>query len=302
MAGDVTASLCGTTGTLPKRVDQFWHCAASLQYEDRYKQEIYATNLTGTLNALELARRLNVSDCFNYVSTAYVAGRRTGLIREQVAEACPNNHYEASKIGAEATVVRTSDFPTRVLRPGVVIGHSRTLGVANSFTGLYGFTRKLVQFKAAMARLQDGLLSREPVQVCVDMNTRVNLVPIDIVARQAVRIALSASREKIFHLTNATPPTVSELLFSIFEECNVKLALVESRKHFSWIDQKFDQGIEFYCSYLVGPKIFDRAHTNGVEENAVESSFGLDSLRLRSYVRWYLNLLAVKRPHLLAHR
>jgi len=85
VAGDVTASLCGTTGALPKRVDQFWHCAASLQYEDRYKHEIYATNLTGTLNALELARRLNVSDCFNYDSTAYVAGGRTGLIREQVA-------------------------------------------------------------------------------------------------------------------------------------------------------------------------------------------------------------------------
>jgi nucleoside-diphosphate-sugar epimerase len=304
--GNVSVPSCGITGTFPERVEQFWHCAASLQYEDRYKEEIYATNLEGTRHALALARSLHISDHFNYISTAYVAGRRTGLIREQIMPTNDtNNHYEASKVEAEAAVMSERAFPTRILRPGVVMGHSRTYAVANSFTGVYGFMRKLLQFKGVMSRVQEGLLSREALRICADPDAPMNLVPIDLVARQAVQIACSASTEKVFHLTGVNPPTISEILFLLFEEVGLKQPeLSESRAYFSWIDKKFDQGITFYSSYLVSPKTFDRTHTDAVvgKRWADAGDFLINREALLAYFRWYLDLLVATRPRLLATR
>ena len=302
--GNVTAPLCGVTGTLPRHVDQFWHCAASLQYEDRYKAEIYAANLDGTRNALDFAHHLDVSDCFNYVSTAYVAGQRTGFIPEHLmTENWTNNHYEASKVEAEATVASIKDLPTRIMRPSVVIGHSRTFAAANSFSGMYGFIRKLLQFKGAMSRVQEGLLSREAIQMRVDADALLNLVPIDTVACQAVQIACSSTREKFFHLTNPTPPTTLEFLHLLFQELGIKQPLlVESRENFSWIDKKLDQGITFYSSYLVGSKIFDRNNTDAAVKDRQAERFILDVPTLLAYFRWYLDVLAITRPRLLATR
>lgn len=299
--GDVTAPFCGVTGTLPLHVDQFWHCAASLQYEDRYKAEIYAANLEGTRNALEVARRLHISESFNYVSTAYVAGRRTGLIPEQLmAENWANNHYEASKVEAEATVAQMTDLQTRIMRPSVVIGHSRTFAAANSFSGMYGFMRKLLQFKGAMSRVQEGLLSRESLQMRVDPDALLNLIPIDLMARQAVQIAFSSSRARFFHLTNALPPTAGDFIYWLFEEFGLKQpSFVASRENFSWIDTRLDQGISFYSSYLVGSKNFDRKNTDEVVD---QGEYRLDQPTLLAYFRWYLDLLMLTRPRLLATR
>ena len=302
--GDVTAPLCGISSTLPAYVEQFWHCAASLQYEDRYQAEIYAANLDGTRNALDLARRLNVSRYFNYISTAYVAGRRTGFISEQLmTENWTNNHYEASKVEAEAAVMRVDDLSTRIMRPSVVIGHSRTFAAANSFSGMYGFMRKLLQFKGAMSRVQEGLLSRETIQMRVDPDALLNLVPIDTVASQAVQIAFSTSRENFFHLTNPTPPTTSDFLQLLFQELGIKQPLlVQDRENFSWIDKKLDQGITFYSSYLVGSKIFDKQNTDAAVHDRQMESFRLDDPTLLAYFRWYLDVLAATRPRLLSTR
>jgi nucleoside-diphosphate-sugar epimerase len=299
--GDVTEPLCGL-GTLPEPIEQFWHCAASLQYEDRYKTAIYETNLEGTRHALDLARNLGVI-AFNYISTAYVAGKRTGLILEQpVAGIWTNNHYEASKVEAEAVVARAHDFQVRILRPSVVIGHSQTFAAANSFSGMYGFMRKLLQFKNALSRVQEGLLSKQTVQMRVDPDALLNLVPIDWVALEAVHLAFSPSKDTFFHLTNPHPPITSDFLFWLFENLELKQPqLVQNRESFSWIDKKLDQGITFYSSYLVGSKTFDRTHTNAasVWNPPVVT---LDERTLQAYFHWYLELLAATRPLLLANR
>src|SRR5690349_15247710 len=74
VAGDVARHCCGITDEHIGEVAQVWHCAASLRYEDRYAEEITACNVEGTRNVLALAGALG-ADSFNYVSTAYVAGR-----------------------------------------------------------------------------------------------------------------------------------------------------------------------------------------------------------------------------------
>lgn len=301
--GDLHEVSCGITRELP-RIKQFWHCAASLRYENRYREEIYQTNVEGTRHALDLARQLGTSDSFNYISTAYVAGTRTGLIPERLMNGnLANNYYEASKVEAESIVSATTDFPTRILRPSVVIGHSHTFAVVNSFSGMYGFMRKLLQFKRAMSRVQDGLLSREALRMRVDADARLNLIPVDHVARQAVRLAFSRSEKRFFHLTNSTPPTMKHFLSLLFVDLEMQQPiLAENRENFSWIDRKLDQGITFYSSYLIGSKTFDRQNTETAIGSNSEGVINLDTLTLRAYFRWYLDLLSYNRPRSLAIR
>lgn len=75
VAGDVTRPCCGVEDDVV--ADVLWHSAASLRYEDRYADEIMATNVGGTRNVLDLAERMGV-DVVNAVSTAYVVGSRQG--------------------------------------------------------------------------------------------------------------------------------------------------------------------------------------------------------------------------------
>jgi nucleoside-diphosphate-sugar epimerase len=86
--GDVARPLCGLSaerlGALRSLgVDEFWHFAASLAFEERKRAVVLAQNVGGALNALELATDLGVRR-FVYVSTAYTAGRRVGLVRERL--------------------------------------------------------------------------------------------------------------------------------------------------------------------------------------------------------------------------
>ena len=58
-----------------------WHFAATLAYESRNREMIFRRNLEGTKHVLELAQRLGAKR-FIYVSTAFVAGKRSGDIPE----------------------------------------------------------------------------------------------------------------------------------------------------------------------------------------------------------------------------
>jgi nucleoside-diphosphate-sugar epimerase len=304
VAGDVCEEYCGVDSLSLPHATQFWHCAASLRYEDRYAEEISEINTGGTRHALELAQHIGVDEYFNYVSTAYVAGKQSGLISEELhSSLSTNNRYEASKQKAELLVAHSKEFACRIFRPSVVIGHSQNFAVASGFSGLYGFMRKLLQFKGAMSRVQEGLLAREAVRLRVDANAFLNLVPVDIVAQQAVCISASPTTATIFHLTNATPPTVSEFLMLLFSELDIEAPLcVETKEQFSWIDKKLDQGITFYQSYLVASKRFERKNTDAVLGNPHAGDYLLDAQTLHSFFQWYLDLLAIQRPRLIATR
>ncbi len=298
--GDVTSELCGIKPQMLSRITQFWHCAASLRYEDRYEAEIFQTNTEGTRHAIELARCIGIDSAFNYISTAYVAGKQTGIIREELSEMhFANNHYERSKIQAEHIVAHVTDFRTRIFRPSIVIGHSTTYAVASGFSGLYGFLRKLLQFKSAMSRVRKGFLAEEAIQMHIQPDTRSNLMPIDFAARQAVCISASSSPASIFHLTNAISSTCAEVIPLMHQILELKAPVFTATKEeFSWIDRKFDESITFYQSYLVNSKQFDRSHSDAALGDKDTGAYSLNTERLRLFCQWYLDLLVSQRPRL----
>lgn len=293
VVGDVTAPGCGLVDALDGSVTQVWHAAASLQFEDRHRESIRATNVDGTRHAVELAERLGAST-FNYVSTAYVAGRATGVIRERrEPEADTNNHYERSKIDAEALVAATP-LRVRVLRPSIVVGHSRTLA-ATSFSGFYGFVRQLVQFRGVLERTQRGLLERTPLRLRVDAAALLDMVPVDVVVREAVAICTRHDSEGVFHLTNPAAGTAGDSIRTVFELLNLHEPIfVSTRDELSWLDEQLDKRLEFYGSYIVGHKEFERFRTDAaLPEPTVHAPVSVGALG-----RWYLDVLDEARSNL----
>jgi nucleoside-diphosphate-sugar epimerase len=292
LSGDVTKPECAVD-ELDFEIEQFWHCAASLNYENRHRAEIEGTNVEGTRNALALAARLQTR-AFNYVSTAYVAGKNLGLIREELhAEVNSNNIYEQSKRAAEKLVASATSMNTRILRPSIVIGHSRTRA-ATAFSGFYGFVRGLMQFKGIVGRAQSGLLDRTRLRMRVDPELGINLIPVDSVVRQAVRIALSDAHAGIFHLTHASPPKVGDVIRTIFREVGLnEPEYVADRDGMSWLDQQLDKRLDFYGSYVVGDKHFDRTRADGVLGTPADEP--CDDATISSYCRWYLDRMRAAR-------
>src|SRR5262245_5135500 len=61
--------------------DEIWHCAASLSFQQEDREEIFRMNVGGTRHVLDLVKRLRTPR-LHHVSTAYVAGNRTGVALE----------------------------------------------------------------------------------------------------------------------------------------------------------------------------------------------------------------------------
>jgi thioester reductase-like protein len=272
----------------PFRADQAWHCAASLKYEDEHAEEIFRHNVEGTRHVLDLARAAGVS-LFHHVSTAYVAGRRTGPIAEELPtdEGVCNNRYEQSKIRGERLVAAIGDMHVRILRPSIVIGHSRT-HVATSFTGMYGFIRGLCQFRRAVARRLGNFLCHRALRLLADPATPTNFIPVDAVAANAVAVGRSNSAARIFHLTNACMPTVGQEMLLLFGELGLRPPrYVASARELTSIDETLDREVQFYRSYLLNAKVFDRGNTDAVV-GAAASRYPMTDDVLLAHARWFL--------------
>lgn len=288
--GDIAQPGCGVAPAELPAVDELWHSAASLRYEEEYREEIEALNVGGTRNVLELARTSGART-FNYVSTAYVAGSRRGIVPEGPVcdPSLANNCYEETKIRAEALVrAAADDFDRiRVLRPTVVIGHSLTRHGMN-WSGLYGFARQVMVFGKLARRKVGTLLDHAHVRLIGDPDCPINLVPVDIVARNAVSIALSDSQATYFHLGNSTTAPARDVLSKTMGLVGLREPLwVSDTDSFTALDEQLDKGMAFYASYFKNSKRFDLSNTEDVC-GAGSCHAPLDPEEIQEYVLYYL--------------
>lgn len=301
VAGDITAPGLGVAHhpDVVGPIDQLWHSAASLRYEDRYRVEIRRTNVDGTVHALELASQLGAR-CFNYVSTAYVAGTRTGEILEAAAdEVRTNNEYERSKCDAEALLATApAGMRVRWMRPSVVIGHSRTRA-ATSFSGFYGALRQFAQFGGLLERMQPGLVQTS-LRLGAAADVTINLIPVDRVVAELVELAARDAPAGVYHLTHRQPPTVGAVVRRMFAELGYAEPVFagEDREGFTYFERKLDQQLRFFRSYMGTEKQFDRTRIDGVLGAAAARDAALDDTEITAYVRWYLDVLRAERARL----
>lgn len=275
-------------------VDHFWHCAASLKFDPANSRELEQTNVSGTKEALALAKRLR-AERFTYMSTAYVSGRTGGHITEGPAagriEEC--NAYERSKIRAEELVAEARGLSTRIVRPSIIIGHSETRATVGGETGFYGLIRRLVQVCRIAERRGtsiDEILGGERFRVMIDPASTTNLIPVDQVAREAVAIGGSDSSDRFFHLTNPKPPSVVEVLSAVFQEVGLNLPrFTETFDGFTDFELQMAQDMAFYHGYALVPVDFDRSCTDAVV--GLAGTRPMDVEDLRAYAQAYVGKL-----------
>lgn len=285
--GDVAAEGGVEAGSVGA-CSEVWHSAASLRYLQRDAAEILETNVEGTRRVLDLAAAAG-AEAFNHISTAYVAGRMAGVaLEEPIPEDRPlNNLYERSKVRGESLVLADTRMHTRVMRPSIVIGHSRTFATFSS-TGLYG---AFVQFEAFRERVRErlgGYLRHYRAQIAADPDAELNAIPVDLVADNAVRISRSGSQARVFHLTNATPPSVADGAAAAFGLLGMSVPeLVRSEVTFSSLDQGLDRGIGFFAPYMKSAVTFDRTNADAAC-GAGALSYPVDRALLERFGTWYL--------------
>jgi thioester reductase-like protein len=165
-------------------VDRVVHCAASVSFALPL-EEARRINVDGTRRVLELAAALPDLDRVVHVSTAYVAGERRGVCREDEGDLgqAHRNTYEASKLEAEG-LVAASGLPHCTLRPAIVVGDSTT-GWTPAFNVIYWPLQ-------AFAR---GLFARVPA----DPGAVLDVVPVDHVAEALHELTCGPRRSGTFH-------------------------------------------------------------------------------------------------------
>jgi thioester reductase-like protein len=164
-------------------------------------------NVEGTRTVNEFARSLPGLRHYHYVSTCYVAGKRTGRILENELrhEAGFRNYYEETKYLAELEVDSLkSDLPVTIHRPAVVCGDSRS-GETAKYDGIYYLIRYLLKWPAVLSAFNIG-----------NSEVALNLVPVDFVVEAMVTLARDPlSVGKTVQLADPAPLTTRELFNTI---------------------------------------------------------------------------------------
>ena len=198
--GDVTRPGLDLDAEVVGDHDLLIHCAATTRF-DLSEADYRATNVAGVANALAVARATGMA--FLHISTAYVCGRRDGIILEQDPLPATGfaNGYEASKAAGEA-LVAASGLAWAIARPSVVVGESET-GAIRVFDTIYAAFKLIAQGRVKhMAATADATI---------------DFVPIDHVAAGIVALAedMTTARAGTYHLVSAQPVPVATFAAAI---------------------------------------------------------------------------------------
>jgi long-chain acyl-CoA synthetase len=184
LTGDVTDEGLGLSAStrwwLSRHATAVVHLAADTTFS-RPLDAARAVNLDGTRHLLEVADSCPFVSRFAMVSTAFVAGRRTGRIPESALTAADRsvgwvNAYEQSKAEAEALVL-ASRHDAVVLRSSTVACDD----VSGTVTQRNAVHRALRLFHDGLAPMIPGVAE-----------TTIDVVPADYVADAVARLALRA--------------------------------------------------------------------------------------------------------------
>lgn len=271
LTGDITRPLCGLEAEAVAQlrsagVREIWHCAASLKFEDRHRQEIIEHNVEGTGNMLALFNALaadhgaDAPPEFVHVSTAYSVGKAQGQIEEErhSIDREYNNVYEESKNLAENRVIdfcESHGLSFRILRPTVVMGPRASHHSGTTRFGVYGFTKEVRRLRETLLKLKHRL------ELEGDEHATANLTPVDECVYDMLRLSAHGfGDQRYFHLSNPEGVAMPKLIEMIDHKTDVDRLTFVSKKSAdpSPLQDLFDERTRFYSGYYNADKRFKR--------------------------------------------
>jgi thioester reductase-like protein len=229
--GDITLPKLGLSDedleTIRFEATDVYHLAAV--YDLAVAKDVaFDVNLEGTKNVNDLVGSIKNLKRYNYVSTCYVAGKRTGRILESELEhnAGFRNYYEETKYLAEVEVEKLkSRLPVTIFRPSVVAGDSRD-GATAKYDGIYYLINYLRRAPTLLRLVNVG-----------NQDVRLNLVPVDFVVEGIATLARDRSAiGKTVALADPSPLTTAELFDVIAKDLSGrKSEFMLPRKTAEWV-------------------------------------------------------------------
>jgi len=223
-------------------------------------------NVDGTGNVLDLCARAANLERLNYVSTAYVAGMRTGVVYEHelIMGQEHKNHYESTKFQAEVWVREWMDkVPTTIYRPAIVVGDSQT-GETQKFDGPYYILRTFQR------------MGRAPLAQFGRSEASFNVVPVDFIVDAMTAAAKDPEAVgETLHLVDPDPVTAAELFRALAREyterepkVRVPPKMVQNSLRFSAVSKAFHGAPPESIEYLNHPVTFDTRRAEALLERS----------------------------------
>lgn len=249
--GDLEANVCGVDNSeiklLSGKIEKIVHVAGSVKFDEILRDEIFHTNVEGTKNVLELAKRIGVKE-FHFVSTAYAETQR--------------NAYEESKYKAEK-LVKESGIPFSIYRIGIVVGDSTT-GDITDYTGFYGFFAGLHSL-AEKQRERVNEIVDIPIFIDCSFTSTLNLVPRDWLTETMYKLIQLESTGETFYVTHPNPMLVNDVMKFGFKELGISGIKynnylseqpVQTKREFRVVQRGVNKTLARYKPYVTEEKHF----------------------------------------------
>jgi thioester reductase-like protein len=270
LEGDIASPGLGLSHTerrwAGQHVGQLLHNAASLNFTGKdHAKEPWLSNKTGTAHVLEFCREQRLRE-LHYMSTAYVCGRRVGIIRETELDGGQEfrNDYEQSKLEAEK-LVRSANFLDRltVYRPAIIVGDSRT-GFTTTYHAFYSYVYFVWLYVRDAVRDAAGRV-HAPVRLNLTGNEQRNLVPVDWISSAVSHLVLHPRYHgSTYHLTPTHPVTARELegaMSDYFNYHGPTFVGHEALGRMNDLEHQFYTFVNQYQPYWAQEPRFDCSHT-----------------------------------------
>jgi nucleoside-diphosphate-sugar epimerase len=279
----------GTHSNLLESVDEIVHCASDTSFSERKRAAVEMVNIGGTRHILDFAARGRCA-VFHLVSTAYVAGRTSGLCSEELAGPPGfTNIYEETKCRAEwlaAESCREAGIRLSIYRPSIVYGHSET-GRSLIFNALYYPVRTAVFLRnlfEADIRERGGRRAVEmgvcldgdgwmfmPIRMAAGEGGGISLVPVDFFVQSFAAIWEEALDGGIFHLVNPRLKKIRDIIGYASRLFRIRgIEAVErfdrDRSPRNALEALFDSYLEAYNPYIQDMRIFDMKNAGPIVE------------------------------------
>ncbi|MBM7094525.1 MULTISPECIES: SDR family oxidoreductase [Alteribacter] len=298
--GDITSPSLFTDPAAISRireVDYVFHLAAIYDLAVPYRKA-YEVNVKGTKHINDWLLTLPNLKRYVYFSTAYVSGKREGIIYETELDEGQKfkNDYEKTKFEAEILVEDMKDhIPVTIIRPGIVRGHSNS-GATIKFDGPYFILNMFdrLSFLPVIPYLGAGKADG-------------NFVPVDYVIQATAYLShADCGAGKTYHLTDPAPLPMREVYRLLMLEYLGKQPvgmiplqsatyLLNFRKLRQWV------GVEKQAlAYLTCRATYDTAQ---VQADLKDSDIVIPSFTdtLRSMVSYYRDHKEDKNKRVLIH-
>jgi len=240
------------------------HSAANLLFRpasEHPNNEPWRTNVDGTRHLLDITTAAGITE-WHYVSTAYIAGLRSGRILENEADVGQQfgNDYEHSKTMAEQMLrKRCENRSLTIYRPSIVIDLHPTTSMRSDQTINSAFT----MFQTLSQRF--GLPKRgEWIQLLgFGGHERKNIVTVDWVARMIAQIyRRPALHGQTYHLTSPVGLSASELEDGFRAACELSgIQFPDQRPEITTsFNQQAAPFVAAFNPYFRDDPLFDRAN------------------------------------------